>query len=80
MESRWAGGRTEAFSDDVFAIAVTLLVLDPHVPASAMSDLWHGIVHQWPNYLAYVTSFITIRGIWLAHHAFFRPLRYVNTQ
>lgn len=69
MESRWAGGRTEAFSDGVFAIAVTLLVLDLHVPESAMNDLLHGIVHQWPNYLAYATSFITIGGIWLAHHA-----------
>jgi len=80
MESRWAGGRTEAFSDGVFAIAVTLLVLDLHVPESAMNDLLHGIVHQWPNYLAYATSFVTIGGIWLAHHAIFRRLRYVNTQ
>jgi uncharacterized membrane protein len=80
MESRWAGGRTEAFSDGVFAIAVTLLVLDLHVPESDLNDLWHGIVHQWPNYLAYATSFITIGGIWLAHHAIFRRLRYVNTQ
>ena len=37
-------------------------------------------MHQWPNYLAYATSFITIGGIWLAHHAIFRRLRYVNTQ
>jgi uncharacterized membrane protein len=68
------------FSDGVFAIAVTLLVLDLHVPESDLNDLWHGIVHQWPNYLAYATSFITIGGIWLAHHAIFRRLRYVNTQ
>lgn len=34
-----------------------------------MNDLLHGIVHQSPNYLAYATSFITIGGIWLAHHA-----------
>ena len=80
MGNRWGTGRTEAFSDGVFAIAITLLVLDIRVPASAFDDLWRGIVHEWPAYLAYATSFITIGGIWLAHHGIFRRLRYANRE
>ena len=53
----------------MFAIAITLLVLDIAVPESALHDLWHGIGQQWPSYLGvvlgYVTSFLTIGGIWL---------------
>ena len=78
MGNRWGTGRTEAFSDGVFAIAITLLVLDIGVPATAFDDLWRGIVHEWPAYLGYVTSFLTIGGIWLAHHGIFRRLQYVN--
>ena len=64
----------EAFSDGVFAIAITLLILEISVPESAFEDLWSGIAHQWPAYLAYVTSFLTIGGIWAAHHGIFRRL------
>jgi uncharacterized membrane protein len=79
MRGRWETTRTEAFSDGVFAIAITLLVLDISVPESELDHLWSGIGHQWPAYLAYATSFITIGGIWLAHHSVFRRLRYANT-
>jgi uncharacterized membrane protein len=75
---RWETGRTEAFSDGVFAIAITLLVLDVGVPRGELDDLWHGIWHQWPAYFAYVTSFLTIGAIWLAHHGIFGRLRSVN--
>jgi uncharacterized membrane protein len=68
----------EAFSDGVFAIAITLLILEISVPESAFEDLWSGIGHQWPSYLAYVTSFLTIGGIWAAHHGIFRRLAYAN--
>jgi uncharacterized membrane protein len=78
MGERWATGRTEAFSDGVLAIAITLLVLDLDVPASEFDDLLHGIVGEWPAYLAYATSFLTIGGIWLAHHGIFARLAYVN--
>ena len=80
MARRWESARTEAFSDGVFAIAITLLVLDLHVPLSEFHDLWHGILHEWPSYLAYVTSFTAIGGLWLAHHGIFHRLRYVNDQ
>jgi TMEM175 potassium channel family protein len=78
--NRWETGRTEAFSDGVFAIAITLLVLDIGVPASEFDDLWSAIFHEWPAYLGYATSFLTIGGLWLAHHGIFRRLRYANNR
>ena len=74
MGSRWDTGRLEAFSDGVFAIAITLLVLEISVPESGFEDLWKGIADQWPSYLAYATSFLTVGGLWLAHHGIFRRL------
>jgi uncharacterized membrane protein len=74
MNSRWATGRLEAFSDAVLAIAITLLVLELSVPEAAFEHLWRGIADQWPSYLAYVTSFTTIGAIWLVHHGMFRRL------
>jgi uncharacterized membrane protein len=62
-------GRLEAFSDGVFAIAVTLLVLELAVPAGSEDDLLEAVLDQWPSYLAYVASFATIGAIWLCHHA-----------
>jgi uncharacterized membrane protein len=76
--SRWSTSRIEAFSDGVFAIAITLLVLDIAVPASSFDDLWRGIAHEWPSYLAYMTSFVTIGGIWMVHHGIFRALQYAD--
>ena len=78
MGDRWDTGRTEAFSDGVFAIAITLLILEIAVPESEFGNLWHGIADQWPSYLAYATSFITIGGIWMVHHGIFRRLQYAN--
>jgi len=57
----------ETFSDGVFAIAATLLVLEIGVGAHS-SNLGHDLLHLWPSYLAYVTSFITIGIIWMNHH------------
>ena len=62
-------GRFEAFSDGVFAIAITLLVLDIAVPAGAADHLLPAVADQWPVYLAYFISFSTIGAIWLAHSA-----------
>src|SRR4051794_35130370 len=76
--SRWNTGRVEAFSDGVFAIAITLLVLELSVPKEDFDDLWRGILDQWPAYLGYATSFTTIGAIWLLHHGVFRRLAYVD--
>jgi uncharacterized membrane protein len=62
-------GRLEAFSDGVFAIAVTLLVLDIAVPGQAGRHLLRSVADLWPSYLAYVVSFATIGAAWLGHNA-----------
>ena len=62
-------GRLEALSDGVFAIAITLLVLDIAVPAHASRDLLGAVTRQWPSYLAYAVSFSTIGALWLGHNA-----------
>ena len=64
--------RLEAFSDGVFAIAITLLVLDLNVPAPAAlngGSLARALAHQWPAYFAYLVSFLVIGIIWINHHS-----------
>jgi uncharacterized membrane protein len=59
--------RLEAFSDGVFAIAGTLLVLELRVPEDT-TDLVGALVRLWPAYAAYLVSFLTIGIIWVNHH------------
>ena len=63
--------RLEAFSDGVFAIAITLLVLDLAVPVTKTSEnhLLDAIGDEWPGYLGYVVSFATVGALWLGHNA-----------
>jgi TMEM175 potassium channel family protein len=68
-------GRLEAFSDAVFAIAITLLVLELGVEEGAANHLLRSLVHEWPAYLAYVTSFLTIGVVWLQHSEITASLR-----
>jgi TMEM175 potassium channel family protein len=65
-------GRLEAFSDGVFAIAITLLVLELHVPTA---HLVQGLEHEWPRYLGYFVSFAFIGGVWFAHSNMTRFLK-----
>ena len=60
--------RLETFSDGVFAIAATLLVLELGVHAANGRELGHALLDAWPSYLAYVTSFLIIGIIWVNHH------------
>jgi uncharacterized membrane protein len=68
-------GRLEAFSDGVMAVAITLLALNIKVPSPEAGRLAHGLAHQWPAYVAYVISFLTIGIIWINHHAAIGRLR-----
>jgi uncharacterized membrane protein len=71
-------GRTEAFSDGVLAIALTLLVLNLSIPATHAGDLKSAVLRLWPAYVSFLASFIFIAVIWLNHHAAFRRIRSVD--
>jgi uncharacterized membrane protein len=60
--------RLETFSDGVFAIAATVLVLEFSVSGVSGMRLGHALLELWPSYLAYATSFLTIGIIWINHH------------
>jgi uncharacterized membrane protein len=69
--------RLEAFSDGVFAIAITLLVLDLKTPAQ--SPLLDALLAQWPVYVAYVLSFAFILVMWVNHHWMFQHIARVDS-
>jgi uncharacterized membrane protein len=64
--------RLEAFSDGVFAIAITLLILEVHLGGVTGVSLGRELAHAWPSYTGYVISFITIGIMWANHRAMFR--------
>jgi TMEM175 potassium channel family protein len=70
--------RTEAFSDGVFAIAATLLVLELKVPQVEPGGLADALLGNWPSYATYVVSFLVIGIIWVNHHAVMERTRKVN--
>jgi uncharacterized membrane protein len=63
--------RVEAFSDAVFAIAITLLILEIKVPTQEQGHLADQLLRQWPSYLAFITSFAYIGIMWINHHRMF---------
>ena len=66
-------GRILALSDGVFAIAITLLILEIAVPpATGDADLSKALLGLWPRYLAYILSFVVIARFWVTHHLAFR--------
>jgi uncharacterized membrane protein len=74
--------RFESFSDSVFAIAITLLVLNFRIPdlseTAGNGETIHRLLSFWPDFLGYVTSFIVIGVLWVNHHALFHFLRRVD--
>lgn len=75
--------RVEAFSDGVFAIAITLLVLEFKVPrlgpAASGAQLWTALQDLWPSLVAFLGSFAAILIMWINHHGLFRMVRRVDT-
>lgn len=80
-------GRLEAFSDGVFAVAITLLVLNIKIPGLDVSashlpndaQLWPMLLNEWPMLAAYATSFATIGVMWLNHHRLYLHIKRTNT-
>ena len=68
-----ATSRLDGFSDAVFAIAITLLVLEIRVPPPDTA-LGGELLRLWPSYVAHVVSFLVIGAIWMNHHAMFRHI------
>ena len=80
--------RLEAFSDGVFAVAITLLVLNIKIPGLDLPSnelpndtiLWQKkLLEEWPSLIAYVTSFATIGIMWLNHHRLFTHIKRTDT-
>ena len=75
--------RLEAFSDGVFAVAITLLVIEINVPGG--ENLWHQLKEEWPSFASFFVSFWVIGIIWVNHHGLLdhlkrtdRPVLYLN--
>ena len=67
--------RVEAFSDGVFAIAITLLILNIKIPAPSDGQLTRLLLGQWPSYLSFIISFAFIGIMWINHHRLFTHIR-----
>ncbi|WP_424951266.1 TMEM175 family protein [Deinococcus sp.] len=74
--------RLEAFSDGVFAIALTLLVLEIKAPNigehGSSAALWAGLAHLWPSYVAYLLAFMTVLVSWIGHHIIIGQVKRVD--
>jgi uncharacterized membrane protein len=57
--------RLKAFSDGVFAVIITVLVLDLRPPHEAS---WHGLLAEWPVAVSYAVSYLFVAIVWVNHH------------
>ena len=67
--------RIEAFSDGVFAIAITLLILDIKIPSPSGGPLAHQLLAEWTFYFSFVVSFAFIGIMWINHHRLFTHIK-----
>ncbi len=84
MSNEKETSRVEAFSDGVFAIAITLLILEIKVPRLEIpmtnKQLFSALINLWPSYFAFLLSFTAVLIMWINHHAFFKYLKTINTK
>lgn len=76
-------GRIEAFSDGVFAIALTLLAIDLRAPVLEIINnvsLMEAVVERWTEYFAFANSFIVVLLMWICHHSIFKVVRKTDTR
>jgi uncharacterized membrane protein len=73
-------GRVEAFSDGVFAIAMTLLVIDLLPLSTIGGDVAIELSNSWPTFFAFISAFFTILVIWMNHHSLFKMIRKVDSR
>jgi len=82
VAATWGKTRIEALSDGVFAIAVTLLVLDIRVPDLPThppnAAAWHAVLSVVPTFISFVITFVIATSFWYAHHVTFHSLRWVT--
>jgi uncharacterized membrane protein len=81
MKSLMSLNRFEAFSDGIFAIAMTILVIEIKIPdlsQATPSNAVSALVHTWPHILSFITSFLVIGVVWLNHHALFHFVKRVD--
>jgi uncharacterized membrane protein len=71
-------GRLEAFSDGVFAVAITILALNLAVPGPSHGSLARQLTGHWPSFAAYAVSFLTIGIIWVNHHTLFKSFSKID--
>jgi uncharacterized membrane protein len=70
--------RLEAFSDGVFAVAITLLIFEVQVPKVTEAELGRALSGEWPSFASYVVSFLSIGIIWVNHHGLFARVRRID--
>ena len=82
MSYHFTKSRVEAFSDGIFAIIITLLILEikvPHIKSpESIGELTESLLHLAPKFIAWVISFLSVAVIWVNHHRIFESLKHIN--
>lgn len=82
MADFFTKSRVEAFSDGIFAIIITLLILEIKVPEihehQSITELTEKLAHLLPKFIAWVISFLTVAVVWVNHHRIFESIKHIN--
>lgn len=82
MKNIFSKSRVEAFSDGIFAIIITLLVLEIKVPHledhHSRADLLKALLSLFPKFISWIISFFTVAVIWVNHHKLFKQFKIID--